>query len=417
MTESARLGHFTVTDGYLEVPMGINRRRHSMNRMSKIVSVVVSTILTVTFAYGEELRIVNSTPRSKNDGFAVNTHGWAHEAAESHVVLMSPRRLTVMTRVNGKLKESDAGLDATSAFMSIGNFGPSHFGVLEVNKFNVYELRLGTPDNSIRNAFERGMSVTFRSNNRISLNSNVIVDSEDGLVVLMPSPGSNAAIHMAEWHPKTKELYSDGTVWNADRALRSYKMPGLAAVCRLGEKDRYIVARRRSGQEPASLAVFQWKNSGIVELTSFIEDANEKSKGLFFLSGVGATKDEKYIVTVSARVSSVFSFNTGGRITHRGCFCAKGDVDWTGRVNEVDGLVAPLLMAVGRSAEQIAFVDDKCNVSICRFDPNSSQLETICHTDLSRSLMTDIGTPLSMVFAGRYLRLMTTRFSLIELEM
>lgn len=74
------------------------------------------------------------------------------------------------------------------------------------------------------------------------------------------------------------------------------------------------------------------------------------------------------------------------------------------------------MCAAGDTWDRIAFVDGEGGVSLGGYDPKTKQLVIQQTADLSKLLSDKSGTPLAVSFAGKYLRIATTRYSLIELD-
>lgn len=388
-----------------------------MERTITFVALISMLLVSAINTSHAEPKVSALVPRAKND-IAHNTHGWALERDPERIVLMSPAKISLLARAEGKLREADALFDPNGAsYFGIGNLGDSRFWVPESGGTNVVVFdakRDPTPH------FERLKE--FIVVQRIRVNTEL---SNGGVVVLSLPSGPMAALlrrdefSLVQWNSKAGTLASAGKAWDGDQKWHSYPIPWLTAACALGDGEALVAAQGPGGaSRSAYLTVFQAFPDTLKPLSVTTEKLADEQfrKGILLLLSLASSRDGKLVVGSGGEQATIFECTEKKELIHRGIYCAPADVANHSWATGIEGLVPPRLCAAGNTWESIAFVDGKGGVSLCRYDSNTQKLVVVQTVDLSKLLSADAGNPISVTFAGRYLRLATTRFALIELD-
>jgi len=214
-------------------------------------------------------------------------------------------------------------------------------------------------------------------------------------------------------------LDSGGKAWDGDHKWHTYPIPWLSAACDLGNGEA-LVAAQGPGSGAAHLTVFQAFPDTLKPLSVTTEKLDEEyqfRKGILIVISLASSRDGKLVVGCGGEQATLFECNEKKELIHRGSYCAADDDDTTGPATKVEGLIQPRLCAAGETWESIAFIDELAGgVSLCRYDSTTQKLSVVQTVDLSKLLADKPGRALAITFAGRYLRIATTRFALIELD-
>ena len=90
--------------------------------LTVLVSIILVSAMNTSHAAP---RISALVPRA-NDDIAHNTHGWALQRDSDRIVLMSPAKISLLARVEGKLRETDAQFEPNGvSYFAIGKRWPS----------------------------------------------------------------------------------------------------------------------------------------------------------------------------------------------------------------------------------------------------------------------------------------------------
>ncbi len=390
-----------------------------MLRTITLVVVVSIVLVSASNTSHAEPRISALVPRAKDDVGAHNTHGWALQRDPDRIVLKSLHKISLLARVEGKLQESSGHLVANELpFFGIGNLGNSRFWVPETGgtTIGVFEAKRD-PKPHLERLKEVGFSRNFRVSNGLGYNG--------GDVVLSLPSGPMAALlrrdafSLVQWNAKAGTIDSGGKPWDGDQKWHTYPIPSLSAACALGDGEALVAAQRLDASGAAHLTVFQAFPDTLKPLSVTTEKQDEKQlvKGIRLVMSLASSRDGKLVVGCGGEEATLFECNEKKELAHLGLYCAAGDVADNGWAMGVEGLVRPRLCAAGETWESIAFIDELAGgVSLCRYDVTTKKMVTVQTVDLNKLLLDKPGTAIAITFAGRYLRIATTRFALIELD-
>lgn len=389
--------------------------------MVRIISLVVLVSLTPVSAVNNvhaEPRISALVPRASDDVGAVNTHGWALERDPDRIVLKSPAEISLLARVEGKLQETSGRLVANEfSYAAIGNLGNSRFWFPDTSGTTVAVFQAKRePTPHLERLKDLRFSRNFRVSNGLGYNG--------GDVVLSLPSGPMAALlrrdafSLVQWNSKTGMLDSGGKAWDGDQKWHTYSIPSLTAACALGDGEALVAAQGLNATGAAHLTVFQALPDTLKPLHVTTEKQLDEKvrKGVLLLISLASSRDGKLVVGCGGEQATLFECTEKKELAHRGIYCAPADVADHSWATGIEGLVKPRLCAAGDTWESIAVVDGEGGVSFCRYDSTTKKLVTVHKVDLSKLLSVKSGTPLSVTFADRYLRIATTRFALIELD-
>lgn len=356
-------------------------------------------------------------PRA-NDDKAHTSHGWALERDPERIVLMSPAKISLLARVEGGLRETGGPVVANELpYFAIANLGNSRFLIPDTDgtNFAVFEAKRDPTPHLQR---LKGFVVSRKLWTIGGL-------SNGGVAILALPSGPLAAfrrlneVSLVQWNAEARTIDSGGKAWDGDQKWHSYPIPRLSAACALGDGDTLVAAQRAGDTGAAHLTVFQAFPDTLKPLSVTTEKRDEEHqfrKGILLVLSLASSRDGKLVVACGGEQATLFECTEKKELIHRGSYCAAGDDDTTGPATGIEGLVQPRLCAAGDTCQSIAFVDELGSVSLCRYDSTTQKLVLVQTVDLSKLLSAKSGNPIAVTFAGRYLRIATTRFALIELD-
>jgi hypothetical protein len=387
-------------------------------RTFTLVVLVSIVLVAATNTSHAKPRISALVPRADDDR-AHNTHGWALQRDPDRIVLMSPAKISLLARVEGKLRETDAQFDASGfPYLAIGNLGDSQFWAPETagSTVVVFEAKRDPAPRLLR-LKEFGLSRKFRATSGLP---------NGGVAIRLLPSGSLAAflrrdeVSLVQWNAERQTIDSGGKAWDGDQKLHSCPIPRWTAACALGDGEALVTAQGLDASGAGHLTIFQVFPDTLKPLSVVTEKLDEKyqfRKGILLVLSLASSRDGKLVVGCGGGQATLFECTAKKDLIHRGSYCAAGDDDTTGPATGLEGLIRPRLCAAGDTWESIAFIDELAGgVSLCRYDSTTKKLVTVHTVDLNKLLSDKPGTAISITFAGRYLRIATTRYSLIELD-
>ncbi|WP_254513201.1 hypothetical protein [Anatilimnocola floriformis] len=389
-----------------------------MARILTLILVSIAVALAIKPAHAEP-KISALVPRAGDDFGAVNTHHWALERDPDRIVLQSPAEISLLARVEGKLQKTGEGLVAKGhSYDNIGNLGNSRFWLPGTggNAVEIFEAKRDPKPH-----LERLKDLRFTRNFRIS---NGLGYNGGDIVLSLPSGPMAAllrrdAFSVVQWNSKTGTLDSGGKPWDGDQNWHTCPLPRLTAACVLGDGEALIATQGLDDTGTGYLTVFQAFPDTLKPLSVTTENLNDPlvRNGVLSARKVASSRDGKLVVACGAREATLFECNEKKELIHLGLYCAADDEEVHISATRIDGLIPPRLCAAGDTRESIAFVaEHDGGVSLCRYDATTKKLVVLQTVDLNKLLADNAGAPLAVTFAGRYLRIATTRYALIELD-
>lgn len=382
------------------------------------VRVSIALVLAINTAHAEPR--ISALVLRANDDIAHNSHGWALERDADRIVLMSPRKVSLLTRMDDKLRETGEPLVANELFFwTIGNLGDSQFwvpGYTDAGMFvAVYEVKRA-PTPRWERLKEFGFSRNFRIANGLPHGSgSIILSLPSGPLVAMRRVNELSSF---QWNSKMQTIESGGKTWEGDQKWHAYPIPRLTAVCGLGEGEALVASQGMDATATAHLTVFQAFPDTLKPLNVTPERLNDPQvrNGIISARQLASSRDGKLVVGCGGEQATLFECNEKKELIHLGLYCAAADKPDHGWATGIVGLVKPRLCAAGDTWDKIAIVDGFGSVSLCRYDSTTKGLIVVKTVDLGKLLSDKPGNPIAVTFAGRYLRIATTRYALIELD-
>jgi len=388
--------------------------------MVRIISLVVLVSLMPISAINKahaQPRISALVPRASDDVGAVNTHAWALERDPDRIVLKSLDKISLLARVEGKLQETSGQLVANKlSYSAIGHLGDSRFWFPATGGATaaVFEAKRD-PNPHLERLKDLRLTRNFRVSNGLSHGGDVVLSLPSGPMAALLK---RDAFSLIQWNSEAGTLDSGGKAWDGDQKWHTYPIPRLTAACALGDGEALIATQGLDDTGTAHLTAFQAFPDTLKPISVTSESLNDKpSKGILLVISLASSRDGKLVVACGAREATLFECNDKRELTHLGLYCAADDKESHSWATRIDGLIQPRLCAAGETWESIAFIDELASgVSLCRYDTTTRKLVTVQTVDLGKLLSDKPGRAIAITFAGRYLRIATTRFALIELD-
>jgi hypothetical protein len=389
-----------------------------MVRTFTVVALISILLVSALHQAHAQPRISALVPRASDDVGAHRTHSWTLERDPERIVLVSPSKISLLTRVEGKLREAGEPYVANElTYWSISSLGGSRFLVPDSDgtSWAIFEAKLGSNPH-LECLKKLKFSRNFRITNGVAVGGSVILSQPTSPLAVYRRRDE---ISLVQWNAAAQTIESGGKRWDGDQKWHTFPIPRLTAVCALGDGEALIATQGLDATLTAHLTVFQAFPDTLKPLSVTSENVNDPlvRNGILSARWLASSRDGKLIVGCGGEEATLFECNEKKELTHLGLYCAADDKENHSWATGVDGLIHPRLCAAGETWESIAFIDELASgVSLCRYDTTTKKLVLVQTVDLSKLLSDKPGTAIAITFAGRYLRVATTRFALIELD-